>query len=337
MITDDFATLHLPPDASWKQVERAFELLSRKWHPEINASSEAEEKYRNIAEAYARLRKHFKKETKTTPSFWSEWAHRLLDTQRAPLYTGPGFDRVELTLNIVFDWIRALFVLFVFVGSPLFGYLYIGGWGILVGVLIIFLSVHSWVQVVYHDPPRLQVKELFWSIRQLGVVPIFQLPLLTIYHVWIVFTIGLDTFIPYWFFVVGDGIALGIGYGVSKFVEVPYFKSSVVWMGLGPLLFSWFLVFNFRFSGPSEVENYRFEFLEQKGPVFHRTGYSSRFYGDLAYYSTTKVILEGDAYEAYPGILTFSDYDEMKGRREVSLITAKGLFGLKVLKDYRFY
>src|SRR5215831_8431760 len=49
---DYYALLGVPPDASPAQIKSAYRKLAKQYHPDINNSSDAAEKFREITEAY---------------------------------------------------------------------------------------------------------------------------------------------------------------------------------------------------------------------------------------------------------------------------------------------
>ncbi len=53
---DYYETLGIPRDASQEQIHAAYRKLARKYHPDINKSSDAEDKFKRIGEAYEVLR-----------------------------------------------------------------------------------------------------------------------------------------------------------------------------------------------------------------------------------------------------------------------------------------
>jgi curved DNA-binding protein len=53
---DYYETLGVPRDATQEQIQAAYRKLARKYHPDINKSSDAEDKFKRIGEAYEVLR-----------------------------------------------------------------------------------------------------------------------------------------------------------------------------------------------------------------------------------------------------------------------------------------
>ena len=49
---DFYATLGVSKDASQEEITKAYRKLARKYHPDLNKTTEAEDKFKNISEAY---------------------------------------------------------------------------------------------------------------------------------------------------------------------------------------------------------------------------------------------------------------------------------------------
>lgn len=53
---DYYETLGLPRDADADAIRKAYRRLARRYHPDVNKSPEAEEKFKQVGEAYEVLR-----------------------------------------------------------------------------------------------------------------------------------------------------------------------------------------------------------------------------------------------------------------------------------------
>src|SRR5215472_9658646 len=53
--TDYYTLLGVPPDATAAQIKSAYRKLAKQYHPDINDSSDAAQKFREITEAYDTL------------------------------------------------------------------------------------------------------------------------------------------------------------------------------------------------------------------------------------------------------------------------------------------
>lgn len=68
---DYYKTLNLAKDASQDEVKRAYRKLARKYHPDVNKAADAENKFKDINEAYEVLKDPEKR--KAYDSFGSDW------------------------------------------------------------------------------------------------------------------------------------------------------------------------------------------------------------------------------------------------------------------------
>src|SRR4029450_298022 len=53
---DYYATLGVTKNASQEEIQRAYRKLARKYHPDVNKTPDAEEKFKDIGEAYEVLK-----------------------------------------------------------------------------------------------------------------------------------------------------------------------------------------------------------------------------------------------------------------------------------------
>ncbi len=83
---DYYKTLGVAKNASTKEVKSAYRKLARKWHPDVNPTKkkEAEEKFKEITEAYEVLSDPEKR--KTYDTLGSDWQQRVRDYQGGQTY-----------------------------------------------------------------------------------------------------------------------------------------------------------------------------------------------------------------------------------------------------------
>lgn len=108
---DYYAILGVPRNATQEEIKRAYKRLARQYHPDVNKSPEAEERFKEINEAYAVLSDPEKR--------------RIYDqygtTQTPPPPPPGGWDFSGFDVEDFSDFFQSLF------GSGLFGGR--GGWG----------------------------------------------------------------------------------------------------------------------------------------------------------------------------------------------------------------
>ena len=86
---DYYRLLSVPRDASQEMIQQAFRLLARKYHPDLNKSFLAEEKFKGISEAYEVLRDPQKR--KQYDALGSSWREGQ-EFDASPAGTSPGSD-----------------------------------------------------------------------------------------------------------------------------------------------------------------------------------------------------------------------------------------------------
>ena len=62
-------------------------------------------------------------------------------------------------------------------------------------------------------------------------------------------------------------------------------------------------------------------------------GYETTRHGEQ---STTLIQLPDNAYSQFPGLRIFLDYQQMQGTTTITYTFEKGLFGIPVMKNYKF-
>lgn len=121
------------------------------------------------------------------------------------------------------------------------------------------------------------------------------------------------TFIACYIFYIFFNLKRNINVKVFMLIIVPFFYNS-------------YFVINSFFSCNPKIEKYQFTrtLTDVGGRGTRKKGYS------------TTIILEKNAYSDYYFIRTFFDYEKMEYKTEIIYTFEDGLFGLRVLKDYKF-
>src|ERR1700722_904357 len=98
---DYYAVLGVPRDADQDTIRRAYRKLARKYHPDLNADSDAEDKFKDLGEAYEVLSDPDKRERyDRLGANWREQEQATADARFEEFFTRPGLGgderRVEL-------------------------------------------------------------------------------------------------------------------------------------------------------------------------------------------------------------------------------------------------
>ncbi len=88
---DYYKTLGIKKDATQKEVQAAYRKLARKWHPDVNKKPDAEEKFKEINEAYEVLKDPEKR--KRYDTYGADWRE---GQQYSP---PPGWENVQYSFN----------------------------------------------------------------------------------------------------------------------------------------------------------------------------------------------------------------------------------------------
>ncbi|MDQ6766869.1 MAG: J domain-containing protein [Candidatus Eremiobacteraeota bacterium] len=106
---DYYKTLGVSKSASTKEIKAAYRKLARQWHPDVNPTKkkEAEEKFKEIAEAYEVLSDPEKR--KTYDSLGNDWQQRARDFQYQTSPGGVQFDFGDLGNGGFSDFFQTFF------------------------------------------------------------------------------------------------------------------------------------------------------------------------------------------------------------------------------------
>jgi len=119
------------------------------------------------------------------------------------------------------------------------------------------------------------------------------------------------------------------GYFIHKIFDFQKFIKNIRFylLVILPFIFNIFFFINFKFSGKEEIETYKFD--------YKLTSSDTRSNPRKKVISTT-IKLNTKKYDDYFFFTTFLDYRKIEKSNTVTYTFAKGLFGLRVLKDYHF-
>lgn len=91
---DYYATLGVPRDASQDDIQKAYRKLARKYHPDVNASPEAEDRFKEVGEAYEVLKDADRRSR--YDRYGSAWKAAQRGAQPPPGYEDFHFDFGDL-------------------------------------------------------------------------------------------------------------------------------------------------------------------------------------------------------------------------------------------------
>lgn len=179
-------------------------------------------------------------------------------------------------------------------------------WGPIIAVTILLLPFHL---RSYQNLKRVDISVFKKSLTALLKLQWFQVTILTIFNIIVFVRIGFHTLIAPLYLLGAVVILSGIFYFK--------FKSRLMYYGIAPTIVSAFLLLNFVFSTEGSVEEYDLQ------PTYANGRDDSVIY------------LEDNIYREFIGIRVFSDYLEVKHANKVIYYFNDGLFGVKVMVDYK--
>jgi hypothetical protein len=342
-----FNLLGIPKTASLDDVKKAFRAKAKKIHPDRNTSATAHEDFLELNEAFDFLssflkeNKRFGADESTLTNSYDNWEKTVKENVRKKVkeqarmrfqtYMNSENFRSDTLIESFLTHLIFLFTVFNLLILPIllaYHYAWIG---------LSMALIENVLMVLFTSSAIRNLDKLNWG--QFAEASLFVLKtrlgigiLLFAFNTIIFITIGLYTLIPLktliaLYFLLG---IIGVGFGVLlNFRNKRKLHSSLLYFhGLStfPTLLSLFLLLNFVFSSEPINEKYAFQSTEQ---------YSK--HGDRYILRKTGLIkLERNAYNDYTSLRSFSNHSNLMDKGNIHFTFENGLFGIKVLKEYRF-
>jgi hypothetical protein len=114
---------------------------------------------------------------------------------------------------------------------------------------------------------------------------------------------------------------------LNKKIKFNILSKRIIFIYVIPTFFNLFFFINYIFASNSSFETYYFEH-DKRFEYTRSSGWKIE--------NTTYIFLENDAYSEYYWFRIFFDYGKMNGKNQITYKFKEGLFGIKVLKDYKF-
>jgi hypothetical protein len=342
-----FNLLGIPKTASLDDVKKAFRAKAKKIHPDRNPSLSAHSDFLELNEAFDFL-SSFLKENKqlgtdesAIANSYDNWEKTVKENVRKKVkeqarmsfqaYMNSEHFRSDTLIECFFTHLIFLFTVFNLFIVPIvlaYHYAWIGlSMALIENILMILFTTSAFRNLDKLNWAKFAEAGLFVLKTRLGIGI-----LLFAFNTYIFITIGLNTLIPLKTLILLYFLLamLGIGFGTTlNFRQTRTLHSSLLYFhgfSIFPATVSLFLVLNFVFSSEPFNEKYTFQSTEQ---------YSK--HGDRYILRKTGLIkLERNAYEAYTSLRSFSNHSTLLDKGNIHFTFENGLFGIKVLKEYRF-
>jgi hypothetical protein len=159
----------------------------------------------------------------------------------------------------VAEHLAYLFAISILVVLPLTATIYKGFDGAIVSGIIILFTSPVTVQI-FRSVKTVSFPRFLQATRQLLNTKLFRLILISVFNVWMLLTVGLQTMIPLYSLLTLFLTSIAIGffftqYGLKGKVRK---QSLLISMGLIPLLLNLFFLINFIFSHSPSTQTYQF-------------------------------------------------------------------------------
>ncbi len=341
-IDNYYQILGVPEKASLEDIKKAYRNKAKFLHPDKNKGPDAHENFILLNEAYEYLQNlktgklydtskntyTARRKAKPTTEEWKN-TEREKARERARKYAKMQYQEFIKTdfyksiesLDTIASHLGLFMALVVIIVFPVIAIIFYGVNGFGAALLVNFIALPMTVHAI-RDAPPLSLGKFSDSILHIVKTNGFLMTSLTIVNIFVILKFGLQTLFSPWLLMLIHGIAIMIVYLFRK-SKNEKFKLYYHAFCIAPLFINSLLLINFIFSFDPATENY--EFTNDRQAL--RKGYQE----------STYIYLENDAYEDYPGIRIFIDYEEMRYKKHITYILKKGLLGLRVVTDYKFY
>lgn len=169
MIEEYYKILDVDKNATLHDLKKAYRERAKLLHPDINKSPDAQEKFILLNEAYEYLQKvktgkifdqKAQTYTKTTSpgKSYEEWGQAEREKARARAqqharmqyeeFIKTKYYKTTVVINLISNIIYYLIVIFILIGGPVLGYIARGKFGLTLGFIVIFMTVHYWAPAV---------------------------------------------------------------------------------------------------------------------------------------------------------------------------------------------
>ncbi len=324
--------------ASVDEIKKAYRSKAKRLHPDVNKSPTAERDFIELQEAYEWLinlktgkvysgsagqqrakRYRSQQEWEARERAAAQERARAYARMRYQTFVNSNYFKATYALNTLLD----MFILFLMGIMALIVPILAGvAYGItgVIAVLVVMVLLSPMLKGILQD--SWQRFDISMIRSGLGVIyrhPYSLLFMISVVNVVVFFRVAMNTFIGLNFIVlIYVALAAATWYLVRKVKGYKWRRMYIA--GMGPLLFSIFLLLNFHFAGPSHATVYKYSIGS----------------GANKKRNSTEITLEGGVYDKYSGIRYFPHFHDVVTHRYIELRVAKGLFGVNTLQSYKF-
>jgi hypothetical protein len=340
-----YEILGVTEKSSLEEIKKAFRLKAKQLHPDTNKEENAHSEFILLLEAYEYLvnfltgkilpNKFVRKQSDVSSKRWQddpiERAKRRAEYYANSSYTefeeSEYFKTVDSVLLTIASHLPILGAILLYGVLPFVLIISKGKVGIIVCFMIWFITLPFAGRVLRES--EFKPKELFKAILIVFKTRLFKSIIFTIINLYVILFIGFQTLIPLSWLLVGYLLSILISFVILKFIrskEKRFHLNSLFFSA--PLIMSSFLLLNYYISFNPKQETYYFQYQLRE----HLGRYESTR-------KTTMIDLENKKYEEFKGIRVFLSLSKMRNGDAIKIryTFKEGIFGIRVMTDYKFY
>ncbi len=221
-----------------------------------------------------------------------------------------------IMIHLIFLFVLALIIF------PIISFIYFDSSVIFISIFFLIVVVYN-TELLLDNFDQIGFKKLFHAIKFLFKNRKIQFVGLTVVNVLIILNVGFMTLIP-------TSLTLFI---FPIFILIFLFKKSPNRYSMAivkvPLIINFLFVINYFVSFDAIEETYTFS----RNYQFVR---SRRGYGSGGSQLSSLITLPKGKYDEYYGIRTFISIEKLKFASKITYTTKRGLFGIRVVSNYKF-
>ncbi len=305
--------LGVQASSSIEEIKKAYRKKAKSLHPDLNKDPNAHQQFLTLKTAYEYVLRYKRgplpKKVVPPTRTASPRAPRPSASRQAKT---PPPDPYQKSWEIFTHFIFFHFCIFIAL-MPLWGYLVWEVPGLMIGTFSALITapliINGLKNVRTPNYPAFfgLILSVFKSKKKAAV-------LIALFNGIIFFTICSKTLIPLPTLILVYFLSILLPFLIVKIIqEKDWFITSSVSPGVVSLIF----LLNYIFSSQPYEEKYAYQNYTETQP------------------RSTIIYLENDAYKNYMGIRFFLDFDAISQANTITYVFEKGLFGLRVMKEYK--
>lgn len=326
-----YEILGISGDASLSEIKRAFRNKAKALHPDVNKSQNAHEQFILLLEAYDYLIHRKTGKTESHQRWQDSEAARA--RHRAEYFSKINYEKfvnsdyykTVTSLSTIFEHLGFFIAAGIFIPLPVILTVLFGLYGFIISLLIMLITLPVTRQAI-KSRSSINVAEFFRAVAFVTKIRLtFIITILSILNLFIILKVGFQTMIPFSSMILIFVLSMSFVFFFTYFDLKKSAKSSaVISFCYCPFILNLLFVINFLFSTNPGWETY--SFMPEHSILI--TGQGDK----IAY-----IRLENNKYATFNGIRVFADFNSMKDAKKILYKFEDGLFGIRVMKDFKFY